>query len=1072
VLESLPNFSALAFPVALVLFWTLIGRALFAVFCPRFGVLRSWLLAPGLGMAALLLTIMPLNQLGLPIRSFARLLALGWLTVAVYVLWRWRPLLPVRGLAPFAAAVLFSLLWTGWPGLQSGFNWISYGNDDMANYCLSAERFADRGFYDAPTMAELSGRDYSSYFFFMYVPDMMRFGAEHILAWATTTAGMKATQAFMPTILALALTQLCAAAGLVLQSGRRRRHALVTAWLLAVSPLFMLGTLYQLIAQVGGVALLLVTVALLTRSWDGVRRRDLIRYSVLPSIAGAALCIFYPETTPFAILTYVAYTGLALVRRRLSPAVATAITAYVLVGVILLLRHNLISYISTLVMQFSSSMHAANLLLSLFPYFLLPTGFSNLFGWMPIARDFPEPVVTLSIAAGIALAAVLLVWALRDAWRLTVASILLIVQGLLAVQLYRAGNDFGLYKLAMFMQPALAAALAGLALSAIRRPRRVAIAVAVFGLATAPSALHYTRASQGLQSGGMTELRFGSQLGMRITPPDDPDAQITSGIENVVAAKFAVAELRGRQVALASRDYFFPNTRIDFRDPPLPVLFHPHFERMAVALPIMRQRNAELITTSMLWRTEFSQPVLTRGTDYYLFLANELSLFNKFGRPARAPEQVFVLEPAAAVRNRLMFVHSGRGNHYYLGDRRRISFFQQETDLFAPDRDFHGLGRFMLLRIERPTDELYLRMAATRTLHPNRSAWKPEAVVHGATDLPLGAIGSGAFNLFVGPIRPYVFEGAHYIAIDLAEVAQPIMDRRAGLKALYNRYVPLDYRRLVGWARDISVLSPDEYRQLRRPLHVTSFPRDLATAETLEFSGAYEDGWLSPQSRFVLGPTPAEGCLRIRGFIPELPGSPLGSGSLLLTVGGQRHELPAATGSFDWLIPVPHANAGATEIRIEFTATAKLPGGDDRPAGGKLDLLEILPALPSHTFHYGIPGTPRLAATGIDQDGWMAGNSTIELPPAPAPVSLLIRLEHAPVATAAGKTVRVQLDGTAAPSEHVLTPGHNTVLRLQLPASALPRTLRFDAGAVYPLPAPDTRHRACRLVELQLAPDA
>ena len=1061
---------ALTYSFGLFLIWTVVGRAVLEILSPRFGALRSWLLAPGLGLAAILLTLMALNQLGWPIGRFAAPMTLGWLAVAAAVLWLRRPVVSPRALGPFVLAAVVSLAWTGWPALEVGFNWVSYGNDDMANYCLAAQRFTDHGFFDVPTMAELSGRDYASYYFFMHVADMMRFGAEHIVAWTATLGHLKATQAFMPVILALALTQLFAAAGLVLQSGRRRRHALATAWILAASPLFMLGTLYQLIAQVGGIALLLVTLALLTRSGGTTRRRDLIRYAVLPSVSGAALCIYYPEATPFAVLAYLGFTGLALLRRRLSPAVAVALTAYVLVGVLVLLRYNLISYISTLVMQFTSAMHGANLLLSLFPYFLIPTGFSNLFGWMPIFRDFPEPVVSVTIVAGMLLAGVLLWRAVVESWRLAVASILLAVQVLLAVQLYRAGNDFGLYKLAMFMQPALAAAIAGLVPGWLR-PRQAAAGIALFALTTAPTALSYTRASQGLQSGGVTELRFGSRLGMQIAAPADRDAQITAAVENVVAAKFAASELRGRQLAFASRDYFFPNTRIDFRDPPLPVLFHPHFAEMARARPLMLERNRDQVTTSMLWLTEFSQPVLARETDYYLFLANQLSLFNKFGRPAAPAREVFVLEPAASVQNRLIFVHSGRGNHYYLGDRRRISFFQQEPDPEAPARDFNGIGRFMLLRVEHPSEQIYLRIAATRTPMPSRPAWSPEAVVHAAEDRPLGAVGHGAMNLFVGPLRPQPFQGAAYVAIDFHDIPQTILDRRKGLKALYNRYISLDYRRLIGYARDISVVSAAEYQALRRPSRLANFPEDLVLAETLEFSGIYEDGWLSPQSKFVLGASAPGGCVRLRGEVPALPGTVLGTGALRLTLEDRELAVPAGSGVFDWLIPVAHA-ADATRIGLRFTAIAKLPDGDDRPTAARLELLEVLTALPTHTFDYATPGAPRLAAAGIDQDGWMAQSASIELPATDAPAQIVLRVEFPDWGSKNAATLRLQLSDSGAATAATLGSGQYTTVRVRLPASPTARTLRLDAAADFPLPAPDTRRRACRLLQVDLAPDA
>ena len=196
---------ALAYSFGLFLIWGVIGRALVAVFAPRFGVLRAWLVAPGLGLAACLLGLMALNQSGWPIGRIAWPLTGALLAASLGALaWR-RPRLPGRALAPFALAALASLAWTGWPALESGFNWISYGNDDMANYCLAAQRFADHGFYTIPTMAELSGRDYAAYYYFMHVADMMRFGAEHIVAWSASLAGLKPTQAFMPVILALAV---------------------------------------------------------------------------------------------------------------------------------------------------------------------------------------------------------------------------------------------------------------------------------------------------------------------------------------------------------------------------------------------------------------------------------------------------------------------------------------------------------------------------------------------------------------------------------------------------------------------------------------------------------------------------------------------------------------------------------------------------------------------------------------------------------------------------------------------------------------------------------------------------
>ncbi len=1076
---------ALAFSFSVFLLWTLVGRAVLALVSPRFGVLRAWLLAPGLGLSIILITLMVGNQAGWPIGAFARVMPAAWVVLAIGVLlWR-RPVWSPRALVPFFGAALFSLLWTGWPALSTGFNWISYGNDDMANYCLAAERFADHDFYAVPTMAELSGRDYTSYYFFMHVADMMRFGAEHTVAWVSRFGGLKATQGFMPAILALSLVQLFSAAGLALQLGRHRRRALIATWVLAASPLFLLGTLYQLIAQVGGIALQLVVLALMARLWSArTSRTDVLRHAVLCAIAGTGLCLYYPETTPFTVVTYLGFCALALVRRRITPTLVVSLTAYTLLGVVLLLRHNLISFVSVLIMQLTSALHSANLLLSLFPYFLLPTGFSNLFGWMPIAKDFAEPVLSLSIMAGMLFAVVVVGRALRESWRLNVAALLLLVQAAVAVKFYFSASDFNLYKLAMWLQPALAIALAGLALK-FRRP---ALLVLLFALTTAPSALHYARAAEGTSSGGMTELRYASRLGLAITPPTNPDAQITATIENVVAAKFAGSEMRGHQLAFASRDYFTPNTRIDFRNPPTPVTFQPHYADMAQARPLMLERNEKWVTTSTLWRTEFSQPVLTRPTDYYLDVANQLSLFNKFGRDPDAPvRRLFELQPAAGVRNRLVFVHSGLGNHYYLGNRGFISFFQQEPDQFAPGRDFNGIGHFMLFRVEHPSEEIYLRIAATRTLLTGRTGWRQPSknwenklvgpVVRGAGDVPIPAIGHGAFNLFVGPLHPLVHEGVAYVAVDFWETPDVILDRRTGLKRLYNSGIPLDYRRVLGWGRDISAVSAADYEKLSRPLRLAHFPDELSEAETLEFSGAYEDGWLSPQSTFVLGATAPGGVVRLRGFVPELPGSPLGRGTMKISVDGTELELPAATGTFDWLLPVPalspsslSATTHTTRVAVSFTATTRLPGGDDRPTGGKLETLEVLPALPTHTFDFGTPGALRVASTGIDQDGWMERTTTIVLPASPIAEDLALRIEYPNWTGAQIATLLTKINDDGPRSAPSLNPGEYANVRIHVPASVNLRIVHLALPADYPLPAPDTRRRAARLLQADLTP--
>jgi hypothetical protein len=113
----------------------------------------------------------------------------------------------------------------GWPSLRFGFNWISYGNDDMANYCLAAERFLQHGYYDIPLQTDLEGRDYTQHYWFMHALQQIRPGSELTIAWIASLTGRRAHEVFMPAILMLSLMQLFAMGSIAVWRGRYRKVA-------------------------------------------------------------------------------------------------------------------------------------------------------------------------------------------------------------------------------------------------------------------------------------------------------------------------------------------------------------------------------------------------------------------------------------------------------------------------------------------------------------------------------------------------------------------------------------------------------------------------------------------------------------------------------------------------------------------------------------------------------------------------------------------------------------------------------------------------------------------------------
>src|SRR5271157_3504375 len=448
--------TALLLVVGLYVYLSVVGQAVVCLFRPRIGVLWSWFAAPTLGLSLLIVIITRLNVWGIPVRY-----AGPWTTAvllagaAAVIAWR-RPRLPLRKLAPFLAIGAGYLLYVGWPSLRYGFNWISYANDDMANYVLAAERFLEHGYYDIPLQTDLQGRDYSQHYWFMHALQQIRPGSEMTIAWIASLTGRRAHEVFMSAILLLSLMQLFALGTIAIWKGRYRRVALVAFFLFATSPLFGLGTLYQLIAQVGGIALMLVIASVLF-----VPRRTTVRAGAVGGLLTAGLAIFYPEVSPFVALSIILvmlrerYTEPARFRPYLLFIAGVAALTFVLIA------SNTYEFINTLVMQSVGSAGLGAMAeindqsggIVLFPWTLVPSFIAMLFGLHPFGIVGVDPLISTQIIVGVA---ILLYFAWRT-WKNFVAGApvgsLGVVAILLGIYLFQKGQDFGLFKLAMYAQP-------------------------------------------------------------------------------------------------------------------------------------------------------------------------------------------------------------------------------------------------------------------------------------------------------------------------------------------------------------------------------------------------------------------------------------------------------------------------------------------------------------------------------------------------------------------------------------------------------------------------------------------
>jgi hypothetical protein len=158
-------------------------------------------------------------------------------------------------------------------------------------------------------------------------------------------------------------------------------------------------------------------------------------------------------------------------------------------------------------------------------------------------------------------------------------------------------------------------------------------------------------------------------------------------------------------------------------------------------------------------------------------------------------------------------------------------------------------------------------------------------------------------------------------------------EKRAGLMRLYNVRLPLDWRRCVAMAREISAISEDDYQRMQPPHFLNKFPQALGDP-ALEYSGIYEDGWVEKNS-FVTLLSPASFTpLVIRAMIPQV-GTTKFSDSIKVRVNGQEVvSKPITTGEFELRLNPP-VEVKRNTVKIEFGKVQKL-NGDDRSVSALL----------------------------------------------------------------------------------------------------------------------------------------
>jgi hypothetical protein len=926
---------ALITAFVLFLFLTLLGRAALTTF--RAGALRTWLLAPSCGLAVIMIAVMFLNQAGLPVRSFALAVAVVLLAAGCSVLFWRRPAFPGKYLSPFFVVLGFALVYNGWQALLYGFNWTGYGNADAMAYCESASRLIDHGFFDVPTLAEILGRDFTQNSWFQFAPGMYRCGFDLFLAWTASVTRMNPFAIYMPVMLCLGLIQISAAAALVMTATRFRKYALLTALLLSMSPLFGFSVIAQVGPQVAGLALMLALCAITLRDTSG-GWRIAIGDGAIIALIGTSLAVCYPEALPFWAVSYVGFQIASVLRGRHNLTFQLRIAAVSLALTIILARENLLRAYFALVFAVGFSQASPKIATptySGFEVFKMPHGPAALFGLVHY-QSLPGTVwLSTVIVAGFCLLAVCLWKSVRDAACLMPYAFVFLTMALAGILLLRSPMAFGSFKMGLYIQPLLMAAMARYCWS-LRRAWPKLLVVS-YGLASffphTQTIRETTGALFGLSSAGINLPGVSNGLSFQVNSPTNvPATLISLYIKGVPTDRINGRFLPTiRWVDTYTKPLLgplLPNTKLVAESDDLADRTEAAFvRRTSLGFHFMRRRNGETASHINLLS-------LGRHGDYFNHTGdNRMSYGAGF----------FACRSLEDVRNYLAFVNSAEAHDYYSPNSNgATSYYGFEEDLYQPNQDFYGAGRYFFFEVINPSQTVRLRVSLTRSLMGSGRTLLPAgAVALGDHQASLRLAGAGAASVFSEALRPVFQDGHYYLALDFRDDAISPPNPKAGLMRLYGEEIPIDVRKIIGYVRDISVVSEEEYQNLDRPKSVLRWPEDLFRGPGLEFSGFYEDGWASDHALMNLGPSKPGEQLVINGMVPGI-GKLYGKGNVLrVSIGGELAATKSLRpGAFEVAVPIRQL-AKMTAVNLEFSAQERLPGGDDRPIAAQIRSIAI-----------------------------------------------------------------------------------------------------------------------------------
>jgi hypothetical protein len=1040
--------AALLLTLALFAVWWLIGLAALTIVRADTTSLRVALTAPALGTAVTVLPLFVLSYAGVAMQDAGPPVAITLLVGAVAAVAVRRPALPFS-LTPVLAVCVGGLLLAGWPMVGFSFRWIANANDDMANYALSATQLLHAGLLAPVDLVGLThNRSYPSVMHGLHALGS-RPGADITLAGLASLTGRPAYELFMPLIIALHLCMISGTAALAMQASRRWWAAVVAAALIAVSPMATLGVLQQLLPQVWGLGLASALFALLMRPELHRGTGPSLGKIAMVSLLVSAVIVVYVELASTLAVAYAIYLGVLRARRELSLRVAARLWIPTAVWSAVVLNGYGIRELRYVVNQARFGVHGLSGA-HFFGFSLVPSALAGIVGFQTMPVHSTAHWLDASLVVAIALLGAIFTLAVLGLLKGDSASVALVCYAGTGIYLSTHSSDFGLYKLYMYVQPFIAAAVATWL---VRSKRTFVAAVAVASLVLVIGLQISTQQVYVLRSRSPGALPFASSSGVLpafkrfVNSTQTPLITVT---ENPTLGKLEAVVADQRPLYFISQNLFSRlgtitgarangwrlrsfgldgsgSRRVD------PFLENTH------AGAVLRARRCTIVLPTG------AQSVLNRRT-----------------LPEGMPP--LVSKRCGNLRNFLIFTASKLGGGFYaFNNLKQVSLYQVETDHFFPRGTMSGFGRYALFRVVEPSGQVRLEVNLTTT-YMGATRLPPAAVV-GDERVPLRLVGRGSARIFSAPLQPQIVGGEPYLLLDLGRNGKQFRERRVGIQGLYGRSLPIDYRFLTAYVRSVSLVSESQYRRLRPPSALRAFPGDLGNS-ALEYSGIDEDGWVSADSFAILAGGRAAD-LVVRADVPLVPGGQ----RLQVLVNGHQTGAQKVVGDHLELREPISASRRPRRIELRWKRGPHSAALNQRPA-----LLRYLGIVPKGSYGSGHPpaslrqfpsdlANPDLSYSGIYQDGWMAKRAWAVLTGG-APADLLLRAAVPPAP--GGQRLQVVVNGRQVVARAV-GPG-KLELRVPLAPSESLRRVELRWAAAPRLPEPDGRPAAALLQFLGVVP--